>query len=81
MPVPGWFTLTDNPGGAPITFTDGGSGTSLVGAVPEGIKAWTKVRIGALYQHREEMATAGRGEKIEPLPFMDRLLDPYRVVF
>ena len=81
MPVPGWFTLTDNPGGVPITFTDGGSGTSLVGAVPEGIKAWIKVRIGALYQHREEMATAGRGEKIEPLPFMDRLLDPYRVVF
>ena len=45
------------------------------------IKAWIKVRIGALYQHREEIATTGRGEKIEPLPFMDRLLDPYRVVF
>ena len=81
MPVPGWFTLTANPGGAPITLADSGTGTNLVGAVPEGIKAWIKVRVGALYQHREEMATAGRGEKIEPLPFMDRLLDPYKVVF
>lgn len=48
-------------------------------AVPDGIKAWMKVRIGSLYQHREEMAVIPNG-KIEPLPFIDGMLDPYRVV-
>ena len=78
---PGVYTLATSPGGPAITLTDTGSGVSFVGVVPEGIKSWMKVRIGALYQHREEIATTGRGTKIEPLPFMDRLLDPYRVMF
>ncbi len=79
--APDVYTLAAIPGGPAIALTDAGAGLNFVGEVPEGIKAWIKVRVGALYQHREEMATAGRGEKIEPLPFMDRLLDPYRVVF
>lgn len=48
-------------------------------AAPEGIKAWMKVRIGSLYQHREEVGILERG-KIEPLPFIDGLLDPFKVV-
>ena len=78
---PGVYTLAASPGGPAITLTDTGSGTSFIGVVPEGIKSWMKVRIGALYQHREEIAVTDKGTKIEPLPFMDRLLDPYRVVF
>ena len=56
-----------------ITFTCG------YATVPEGIKAWMKVRLGALYENREEVALMNRG-KIEPLPFVDGLLDPFRAV-
>jgi uncharacterized phiE125 gp8 family phage protein len=44
-------------------------------AVPAGIKQWMLVRIGSLYQRREEVAAGG----VQPLPWVDRLLDPYRV--
>lgn len=73
-------------GAVEITFTAGygapNGATPPVwspSTVPEGIKAWMKVRIGSLYQHREELAVIQAG-KIEPLPFIDGLLDPYRVV-
>ena len=46
--------------------------------VPEGIKSWIKLRVGSLYTHREEMAVLSRG-RIDPLPFVQGLLDPYRV--
>ncbi|QKE40358.1 MAG: phage head-tail connector protein [Ferrovum myxofaciens] len=81
MPVPDWFGLSATPGGPAITLTDTGSGTNLVGTVPEGIRAWIKIRVGSLYQHREEMAAFDKTGKVMPLPFMDRLLDPYMVVF
>ena len=59
-----------------VTF-DAGYGDAT--RVPEGIKSWIKLRVGSLYAHREEVAILTRG-KIEPLPFIDSLLDPYRVV-
>jgi hypothetical protein len=37
-----------------------------------------KVRLAALYENREEVALMNRG-KIEPLPYVDILLDGYRV--
>lgn len=54
-------------------------GYGAAGAVPEGIKRWMLVRIGSLYQNREEVAALARGS-IEALPFIDSLLDPYRMV-
>ena len=59
-----------------VTF-DAGYGAAT--AVPEGLKSWIKLRVGSLYAHREEVALVGRG-RIESLPFIDGLLDPYRVV-
>jgi uncharacterized phiE125 gp8 family phage protein len=56
---------------------DAGYGTAS--AVPEGIKAWIKLRVGSLYEHREDFSLVTRG-RIEPLPFVDGLLDPYRVI-
>jgi hypothetical protein len=37
------------------------------------------MRIGALYENREETAVGARIVVAE-LPFVDRLLDPYRIV-
>lgn len=47
--------------------------------VPAGIRQWMLMRIGALYEHREEVAAMNRGT-LQPLEFVDRLLDQYRVV-
>lgn len=46
--------------------------------VPAGIRQWILVRINGMYENREEIAVT-RGGKIEPIPFIDGLLDPYRV--
>lgn len=43
--------------------------------VPAGIKAWMLLRIGALYRNREELADG----RLAVPPFVDRLLDPYRI--
>ena len=59
-----------------VTF-DAGYGAAA--QVPDGIKSWIKLRVGSLYAHREEMAVLSRG-RIDPLPFVAGLLDPYRVV-
>lgn len=48
--------------------------------VPEGIRQWILLRVGTMYENREEVAILGRG-KVEPLPFVDSLLDPYRILF
>ena len=47
--------------------------------VPEGLRQWLKLRIGALYQNREEFVS-GQRITITPLPFVDGLLDAYRIV-
>ena len=57
---------------------DAGYGTAA--QVPEGIKSWIKLRVGSLYAHREEVAVLSRG-RIDPLSFVDGLLDPYKVAF
>lgn len=54
------------------------AGYGAAADVPAGIKAWMKLRIGAMYDNREEVAVI-RGSVLE-MPFADRLLDPYRVV-
>jgi uncharacterized phiE125 gp8 family phage protein len=58
---------------AAVTFT---AGYGNAAAVPDGIKAWMKLRIGALYENRAE----GSEVLFTPLPFVDRLLDPFRIV-
>ena len=62
-------------GAVSVTF-DAGYGDAA--SVPEGIKSWIKLRVGSLYAHREEVAVLARG-RIEPLSFIDGLLDPYKV--
>ena len=64
--------------GSVTVMFDAGYGAAA--AVPAGIKSWIKLRVGSLYAHREEMSVLMRG-RIDPLPFVDGLLDPYRVAW
>jgi uncharacterized phiE125 gp8 family phage protein len=72
-----WPICLPQIGAVSVTF-DAGYGTAA--QVPEGIKSWIKLRVGSLYAHREEVAALSRG-RIDSLPFIDGLLDPYKVAF
>lgn len=55
------------------------AGYGLTGAsVPAGIRQWIIMRAATLYENREQVAIVPRG-RVEPLPFVDTLLDPYVV--
>ncbi len=64
--------------GAVSVIFDAGYGAAS--SVPEGLKSWIKLRVGSLYGHREEMSVLSRG-RIDPLPFVDGLLDGFKVSF
>jgi len=73
---PGVYTFAAAAGGAVIPLTDTGSGTNFLGVIPEGIKAWMKLRLGTLDVSRDEPT-------LEPInangmTFADRLLDGYK---
>jgi uncharacterized phiE125 gp8 family phage protein len=81
-----WPVTLPQIGSVEITFTAGygtlDNSTPPVWVpqqVPEGIKAWMKIRMATLYENREEIALMSRG-KLEPLPYVDGLLDPFRIV-
>ena len=59
-----------------VTFT---CGYGAAVDVPQGIKNWMLVRLGTLHENREEVALLLRG-KIEPLPYVDGLLDAFRLI-
>ncbi len=72
-----WPICLPQIGAVSVTFD---AGYGIAAQVPEGIKSWIKLRVGSLYAHREEVAVLSRG-RIEALPFIDGLLDPYKVAF
>lgn len=85
---PGVYTLSTSVGGALISLTGIDSGQSFLGQpginespgeLPEGLKSWMLLRCDSLYSYRGETAMSSRGE-IAPLPWVDRLLDPFRVL-
>lgn len=57
-----------------VTYT---AGWPNAAAVPESVKAWCKLAIGALYRQREGLGD-GRMATL-PRDFFDALLDPWRV--
>lgn len=59
-----------------VAFT---AGYGAASAVPPGLKQWMLLRIAALYENKEEFVT-GRSIVCTPLPFIDGLLDPYRIL-
>lgn len=72
-----WPTTQNVMNSVRIGFTAGYGGAA---DVPEGIKSWIKLRVATLYSNREEVAVLNRG-KVEMLPYVDSLLDPYLVVY
>lgn len=74
------YTLAATSGGTAIDITDAGTGTHFLGTRPEGMISWAKLRIGALDMFRAEVPTdSHRSIATTPLPFVDGLLDPYRL--
>lgn len=53
------------------------AGYTDAAAVPESIKSWIKLQVGAMYENRES-ETVGAGKAVH-LGFADRLLDRYKV--
>lgn len=64
-------------GAVQVTYVAGYGAAAA--SVPEGIRQWIMMRTNTLYENREEVAILNRG-KVEALPFIDGLLDPYRIV-
>ncbi len=71
-----WPIALPQIGSVEILFT---AGYGDITAVPEGIKSWIKIRIGSLYENRSEIDIIPNGALVK-MPFVDSLLDPFRVV-
>jgi uncharacterized phiE125 gp8 family phage protein len=69
-----WPSTLDTVNAVRVRFTTGYGAAS---DVPEGIKAWMKLRIGTLYRFREEVQAGAWTEM--PGRFVGGLLDKYRV--
>lgn len=72
----GSFKVAATPGGAAIDLTDTGSGVSMLGAIPDGVRSWMLLRIDSLFAHRGETSIV-QGI-LARLPYVDRMLDPFR---
>ncbi len=70
-----WPTTQDVINAVTVTYK-AGYGTAA-NAVPEAIKTWIKIQVAHLYENREASVV---GVSVAALPFIDSLLDPYRVV-
>lgn len=60
-----------------IVFT---AGYGNVAAIPKSIKQWILVDLATLYENREAVIVGTTNSNI-PYPFVDGLLDPYRVQY
>lgn len=78
LPTATSFQLAATSGGAVLDLTTAGTGQSYLGYVPEGVGAWMKLRIGGLYENREDAMVVNRGTLFE-VPYMDSLLDEFTV--
>ncbi len=68
----GWPTTKDTVNAVRVRFS---SGSTDQGLIPAGVKAWILAHVAELYARRESNVT---GTIITPLPYLGRLLDPYR---
>lgn len=64
-------------GAVQITYTAGYGDQAT--DVPEGIRHWILMRVATIFENREGVAILNRG-KVQELPFVDTLLDPFCIV-
>ncbi|MFM0326088.1 head-tail connector protein [Caballeronia glebae] len=70
-----WPDTENTTNAVKISFT---AGYGSAADVPAGIKSWILLRVATLYENREEVAIVTRGQ-VHDLPYVDQLLDPYRI--
>lgn len=74
-PVNGWPTVKDEQNAVRIRYTSGLPASD----VPQAVRQWMLLQIGSQHEHRESVAAwISGGREAATLPFVDRLLDPYR---
>jgi uncharacterized phiE125 gp8 family phage protein len=61
-------------GNVKVDYTAGYGSTAST--VPDGIRDWIKIRVSTIFNNRESVAVLQRG-KVEPLPYVDSMLDPF----
>lgn len=72
-----WPSTQNRINAVEVRFTAGYDSTGVL--LPSGVRAWMLLRIADLFENREAVVMGVRGT-VEEHPFIDRLLDPYRVV-
>lgn len=75
----GVYKLSTTVGGAAIDLTTTGTGTLFIGTMPHNVIEWLLLRVGSAFEHREAEIAMERGNLV-PLDFIDRLLDPSRIL-
>lgn len=71
-----WPAIRNEINAVEVTYRCGYGGSA---DVPQPIKQWMLLRIGAMYENRESDVIVQRGA-LESLPFVSSLLAPYRVL-
>lgn len=78
LPSASTMKVSTTSSGSAINILDAGTGTHYIGAVPEDVLAWMRLRIGGLYDNRADAIQAQGGQMLA-LPYVDRLLDGSRI--
>lgn len=76
---PGVYKLAATLVGAALDLTTAGTGTLFIGSMPHNVIEWLLYRVGTAFEHREAEVAMERGNLV-PLEFIDRLLDPSRIL-
>lgn len=66
-------TQTDKVNAIEVDYT---AGWADAAAVPQNIKAWIKLRLATLYEHREQIIA---GASVAEIPFINGLLDGHKI--
>ena len=75
-PDTAWPSTQNRINAVEVHFTAGYDDTGEL--LPQAIRAWMLMRISDLYENRDAVVMGTRGT-VESHPFIDRLLDPYRI--
>lgn len=70
-----WPATQERPNAVEVIYV---AGWADAAAVPAAVKQWVLMRVASMYENRADYATAREAASVA-IPFVDSLLDPYRV--